>query len=192
MSLQLSTWPHHQGPEWLLAEGLGEFGEMLFGPAPEQHQPEQLVAEDDYHRALACAIDVALGSLTARECDVIRARYGLTPYAAPVRLVDCEAIFGICRERVRQIQSRAERRLGDPAVARDLVVFALGGTVCECGHGWRAHHAHRRSRVCAYRWHRVPSWHWSAAQRDYVHGVPPRRDGECDCRGFIANREVTP
>jgi RNA polymerase sigma factor (RpoD-like family) len=57
--------------------------------------------------------------LTEREKDVISLRYGLAT-SQPYTLEEVGGIFNLSRERVRQIQSKAMRKLRRPQVARRL------------------------------------------------------------------------
>lgn len=159
MSLQWSVGGTLRGgPDWLLVGS--EIDEdsllaLLRGAAMEEDRPDVTVEAADFVATLRSALGRALSRLTDRERAVICARYGLPPYNEPVRLIDCESIFGVCRERVRQIQSKAEARLTSLSVGRELCVLALGATSCRCGHGWDQHYrigwgSWTRSRPCAY------------------------------------------
>lgn len=57
--------------------------------------------------------------LTERERDVISLRYGLTT-SEPYTLEEVGCLFNLSRERVRQIQSKAMRKLRRPQVAKRL------------------------------------------------------------------------
>jgi RNA polymerase sigma factor (RpoD-like family) len=57
--------------------------------------------------------------LTAREKDVIALRYGLAS-TEPYTLEEVGGLFNLSRERVRQIQSKAMRKLRRPQIARRL------------------------------------------------------------------------
>jgi RNA polymerase sigma factor (sigma-70 family) len=65
-------------------------------------------------------LEAALGDvLTPREKDVISLRYGLTT-SEPCTLEEVGCLFNLSRERVRQIQSKAMRKLRRPHIAKRL------------------------------------------------------------------------
>ncbi|WP_253188468.1 RNA polymerase sigma factor, RpoD/SigA family [Leptolyngbya sp. 'hensonii'] len=64
-------------------------------------------------------LDVLADVLTQREQDIIALRYGLTT-GEPCTLEEVGGIFNLSRERVRQIQTRAMRKLRRPQVAARL------------------------------------------------------------------------
>ena len=63
--------------------------------------------------------DVLTEVLTEREKDIISLRYGLTT-GEPHTLEEVGGIFNLSRERVRQIQTKAMRKLRRPQVASRL------------------------------------------------------------------------
>jgi RNA polymerase primary sigma factor len=73
------------------------------------------------HDELVQAIQLAISALSARERAVIRLRYGFE--GEPYTLEEVGALFGVSRERVKQIEGKALRRLRHPAVRRKLGVF---------------------------------------------------------------------
>ncbi|ACK71524.1 RNA polymerase, sigma 70 subunit, RpoD subfamily [Gloeothece citriformis PCC 7424] len=78
---------------------------------PEEKMNEAMMRQD----ISAVLTDV----LTEREKDVIALRYGLST-SQPYTLEEVGGIFNLSRERVRQIQSKAMRKLRRPQVARRL------------------------------------------------------------------------
>jgi len=80
------------------------------------HLPEQQMSESMMRQEIS---DVLSDVLTEREKDVISLRYGLaTPES--YTLEEVGSMFNLSRERVRQIQSKAMRKLRRPQVARRL------------------------------------------------------------------------
>jgi RNA polymerase primary sigma factor len=92
------------------------FGDIL---ADESVQSPDDAAE---HRLLKQRITQVLRSLTAREGDIIRLRYGLGGQA-PKTLEEVAVVYGVTRERIRQIEARAMRKLQNPARSRHLSGF---------------------------------------------------------------------
>jgi len=89
-----------------------EFGHFLADAAP---LPED-VADDNFRlRALA----QSLASLSFRDRRVLELRYGLDGQA-PATLEDVGEVFGVTRERIRQIEKNAMRKLSTLAEMKDL------------------------------------------------------------------------
>lgn len=90
--------------------------------------PQELIQTDDllFEKVASSmarnALLNALGSLTPREADVIRLRTGFDDNR-PLTLEDVGAIYGVTRERIRQIEAKALRKLGHPSKAKKLKDF---------------------------------------------------------------------
>ena len=78
--------------------------------------PEELMSETMMRQEISDVLDDVL---TQREKDVICLRYGLST-SQPYTLEEVGGMFSLSRERVRQIQSKAMRKLRRPQVARRL------------------------------------------------------------------------
>jgi RNA polymerase primary sigma factor len=89
---------------------LGMFIEDELTPTPMQSTYESMLKEK---------IDEVLGTLTPREARILRLRFGLDT-GEPYTLEEVGEKFGLTRERIRQIEGRALRRLRHPRRARQL------------------------------------------------------------------------
>jgi RNA polymerase primary sigma factor len=72
-----------------------------------------------YHSMLKDKIEEVLGTLTPREARILRMRFGLES-GIPFTLEEVGNKFGLTRERIRQIEGKALRRLRHPRRARQL------------------------------------------------------------------------
>ncbi len=73
--------------------------------------------------ALAEVVTEALAGLTPREQRILRMRFGIGG-AGDHTLEEVGKVFGVTRERIRQIEAKALEKLRDPARARKLITFA--------------------------------------------------------------------
>jgi RNA polymerase primary sigma factor len=89
---------------------LGMFIEDELSPTPIQSV---------YQSMLKDKIEEVLGTLTPREARVLRMRFGLDT-GDPFTLEEVGEKFGLTRERIRQIEGKALRRLRHPRRARQL------------------------------------------------------------------------
>jgi RNA polymerase primary sigma factor len=68
-------------------------------------------------------VSEVLKTLTPREAKVIRLRFGLTDDANPRTLEEVGAFFNVTRERIRQIEAKALRKLRHPTRSRRLKAY---------------------------------------------------------------------
>jgi RNA polymerase primary sigma factor len=68
-------------------------------------------------------VNDVLDTLTKREARVIRLRFGLTEDGCPRTLEEVGAFFNVTRERIRQIEAKALRKLRHPTRRRRLQAF---------------------------------------------------------------------
>jgi RNA polymerase primary sigma factor len=92
------------------------FGDVL----PDESAPAPADAAD--HNMLKDRIAQVLRSLTTREAEIVRMRFGLTGQP-PKTLEECAVVYGVTRERVRQIEARAMRKLQSPERSARLQGF---------------------------------------------------------------------
>lgn len=104
-----------------LDEPAGDVGENYLGellPDPDAADPLRGLNHD----ALSEEIDDALESLNYREREILRLRYGLTDGCA-YTLSEVGQVFSITRERIRQIETEALRKLKQPSRSHRLAEF---------------------------------------------------------------------
>ncbi|MEJ5188209.1 RNA polymerase sigma factor RpoD/SigA [Treponema sp. J25] len=87
------------------ASSIGDFLEDTTYKAPEEQAIENALKED---------IDAVLATLTQKEAEVIRYRFGLNGYA-PMSLKEIGDRFNLTKERIRQIEKKALKRLQHPS-----------------------------------------------------------------------------
>ena len=79
-------------------------------------------SEETAHNLLAEKMEQVLATLTPREARILRLRFGLHDGRA-YTLKEVGAKFGLTRERIRQIERKALRRLRHPSRSRQLRDF---------------------------------------------------------------------
>ncbi len=79
-------------------------------------------AEATSNALLAEALSEILGTLTEREADVLRMRFGMYDGRTHT-LEEVGQIFGVTRERIRQIENKAIRKLRHPSRAKKIKDF---------------------------------------------------------------------
>ena len=107
-----------------LDQPIGDHDESFFGEFLEDQRPDDPLY-DTNRQALKIRIEEAMASLNYREREILRLRYGLADGYA-YTLEEVGKIFSVTRERVRQIESKAVRKLQQPYRARALASFVEG------------------------------------------------------------------
>ena len=79
-------------------------------------------AESTSNTMLAEALAEILGTLTQREADVLKMRFGMYD-GRNHTLEEVGQIFGVTRERIRQIENKAIRKLRHPSRAKKIKDF---------------------------------------------------------------------
>ena len=85
-------------------------------------QPDDVLFEEVAASMVKDALLDALGSLTPREADVIRLRTGFDNNE-PLTLEEVGTIYGVTRERIRQIEANALKKLRHPSKTKELYEF---------------------------------------------------------------------
>lgn len=92
---------------------LGDFIEDQDGTSPEDHASYELLKEQ---------LESVLDTLTDREENVLRLRFGLDDGRTRT-LEEVGKVFGVTRERIRQIEAKALRKLRHPSRSKQLKDF---------------------------------------------------------------------
>jgi len=107
-----------------LDQPVGDHEDSYFGEFLADHRDDDPLY-DTHQQALKRRIDEAMQSLNYREREILRLRYGLADGYA-YTLEEVGKIFSVTRERVRQIETKAVRKLQQPYRARSLASFIDG------------------------------------------------------------------
>jgi RNA polymerase primary sigma factor len=112
---------------------IGESDDSYFGDFIEDESAESPVQAAG-HEMLKERIDDVLSTLTFREREIVKLRYGIGD-GYTYTLEEVGRIFRVTRERVRQIEAKAVRKLRHPVRARQLASFLDGVQVPDEGEG---------------------------------------------------------
>lgn len=107
-----------------LDQPVGDHDDSFFGEFLEDHR-EIDPLHDTNRDALKRRIEEAMQTLNYREREIIKLRYGLADGYA-YTLEEVGKIFCVTRERVRQIETKAVRKLQQPYRAKSLAGFVEG------------------------------------------------------------------
>jgi len=114
-----------------LDKPIGESDDSAFGDFLEDRSKDSPVS-NAASEMLKDKIDIVLKTLTYREREIIKLRYGLGD-GYTYTLEEVGRIFKVTRERVRQIEAKAVRKLQHPVRSRQLQGF-LEGIAAVAGH----------------------------------------------------------
>jgi RNA polymerase primary sigma factor len=109
-----------------LDQPVGDFDDSYFGEFLEDYRDDDPLYETN-QEALKFHIQEAMQTLNYREREILRLRYGLADGYA-YTLEEVGRIFSVTRERVRQIESKAVRKLQQPYRSKALMSFLDGST----------------------------------------------------------------
>ena len=107
-----------------LDQPVGDHDDSYFGEFLADHREDDPLY-DTHQQALKHRIEEAMQTLNYREREILRLRYGLTDGYA-YTLEEVGKIFSVTRERVRQIETKAVRKLQQPYRSRSLASFVDG------------------------------------------------------------------
>jgi len=107
-----------------LDQPVGDHDDSYFGEFLEDHRDDDPLYET-HQAALKSRIEEAMEHLNYREREILRLRYGLAD-GYSYTLEEVGKIFSVTRERVRQIESKAVRKLQHPYRNRSLSSFLDG------------------------------------------------------------------
>ena len=110
-----------------LDQPVGDHEDSVFGEFLQDHRDDDPLLETN-RQALKAQIGLAMETLNYREREILRLRYGLAD-GYTYTLEEVGRIFQVTRERVRQIESKAVRKLQQPYRARSLASFLDGADV---------------------------------------------------------------
>ncbi|MCO8120285.1 sigma-70 family RNA polymerase sigma factor [Stieleria sp. TO1_6] len=107
-----------------LDQPVGDHDDSVFGEFLQDHRTDDPLLETN-RQALKAQIGLAMETLNYREREILRLRYGLAD-GYTYTLEEVGRIFQVTRERVRQIESKAVRKLQQPYRSRSLASFLDG------------------------------------------------------------------
>jgi RNA polymerase primary sigma factor len=104
-----------------LDQPVGDHDDSFFGEFLEDHRDDDPLL-DTNQQALKQRLDTCLQELNHREREILKLRYGLAD-GYSYTLEEVGQIFSVTRERVRQIEAKAVRKLQQPQQTKLLVGF---------------------------------------------------------------------
>ncbi len=104
-----------------LDQPVGDHDDSYFGEFLEDHRDDDPLF-DTQQQALKQRLESCLQELNHREREILRLRYGLAD-GYSYTLEEVGQIFSVTRERVRQIEAKAVRKLQQPQQSKRLVGF---------------------------------------------------------------------
>ncbi|MCY2988332.1 MAG: sigma-70 family RNA polymerase sigma factor [Planctomycetota bacterium] len=108
-----------------LDQPISDHDDSYFGELLEDHRQDDPL-QKSHRDALKGRLEEAMQGLNYREREILRLRFGLADGYA-YTLEEVGKVFSVTRERVRQIESKAVRKLQQPFRCRSLASFVDGG-----------------------------------------------------------------
>ena len=140
----LRTWKHPVS----LDTPVGESEDSTYGDfLADEHETNPLAGAN--MALLRDKIERVLKSLTAREQEIIRMRYGLNDQKYSYTLEETGRVFHVTRERIRQIESKAMKKLQHQTRTRHLEGFASEDQIAELAVKQREEEAKENARLAA-------------------------------------------
>ena len=125
-----------------LDQPMGDHDDSFFGEFIQDHREDDPLY-DVNQQSLKDRINDVLDELSYREREILRLRYGLVDGYA-YTLEEVGQIFSVTRERVRQIEAKAVRKLQQPCKSRAWPVSSITCRMdCQSANrlNWRREHA---------------------------------------------------
>jgi RNA polymerase primary sigma factor len=107
-----------------LDQPVGDHEDNYFGEFLEEQRDDDPLYDSNLE-ALKLKLEEVMTDLSHREREILRLRYGLAD-GYTYTLEEVGKIFSVTRERVRQIESKAVRKLQSPYRSRSLTGFLDG------------------------------------------------------------------
>lgn len=106
---------------------VGASDSETFGDSVAERDENVVRKEDEYVAGgLMEHVESVLDTLTRREAGILRMRYGLNPQGREHTLEEIGNAFDVTRERIRQIEAKALRKLRQASRQTVLVEYLAG------------------------------------------------------------------
>ena len=93
-----------------------------FAEDPQDYEVESQLQKNAELRQLKEKMNQILETLTPREAEVLRLRFGMKN-GSPLTLEETAVQFKVTRERIRQIEAKALRKMRHPSRSKQIIDF---------------------------------------------------------------------